>query len=183
VAGLGGIGCPAGTQRRRRAHPLLHGESERPHQSSAPRRQQVYVAALRSNPRIETTEGHFRIDKRTYPLVEPWGDKKWATVWKPEERGSDVNLGAYLLLDAFNKDFDVAAIISNDSDLTEPIKIVRRPPFGRTVLVFNPQSAEHRTWMGASRHFDLTREQLLQSQLPNPLVVGRSTFVKPDSGD
>jgi hypothetical protein len=37
-----------------------------------------------------------------------------------------VNLATYLLLDGFKGDYEVAVVISNDSDLVEPIKIVRR---------------------------------------------------------
>jgi hypothetical protein len=39
-------------------------------------------------------------------------------------KGSDVNLGCHLVRDAFRQDFDVAAVLSNDTDLVEPIRIV-----------------------------------------------------------
>ena len=47
-------------------------------------------------------------------------------VWvdKTEEKGSDVNLASHLLRDAFLKQFEVAVLISNDSDLAEPVRIV-----------------------------------------------------------
>ncbi len=48
-----------------------------------------------------------------------------------EEKGSDVNLAAHLLNDAWNNSFDVAAVISNDTDLETPIRMVvneRRKP-------------------------------------------------------
>ena len=47
-----------------------------------------------------------------------------AYVWKTEEKGSDVNLGAHLVRDAFLKKFDIAAVLTNDTDLAEPIRIV-----------------------------------------------------------
>jgi hypothetical protein len=37
-------------------------------------------------------------------------------VIKTEEKGSDVNLATYLLLDAFKQDCEAAVVISNDSD-------------------------------------------------------------------
>jgi hypothetical protein len=40
-----------------------------------------------------------------------------------EEKGSDVNLAAHLLNDAWNGSFDAAAVISNDTDLITPIQI------------------------------------------------------------
>ena len=51
--------------------------------------------------------------------------QKYAKVMKTEEKGSDVNLATHLLNDAHNKDFDIAVMITNDSDLLEPMRIVR----------------------------------------------------------
>jgi uncharacterized LabA/DUF88 family protein len=47
-------------------------------------------------------------------------------VWvdKTEEKGSDVNLASHLLRDAYTKRFEVAVLITNDSDLAEPVRIV-----------------------------------------------------------
>jgi hypothetical protein len=39
-----------------------------------------------------------------------------------EEKGSDVNSATYLLLDAF----DTAVVVSDDSDLLEPLTLVKR---------------------------------------------------------
>ena len=41
-----------------------------------------------------------------------------------EEKGSDVNLAAHLLNDAWGGAFDAAAVISNDTDLVTPIDMV-----------------------------------------------------------
>ena len=50
-----------------------------------------------------------------------------------EEKGSDVNLAAYLLNDAWEDSFEAAAVISNDTDLVVPIRMVaeerKRPVF------------------------------------------------------
>ena len=42
-----------------------------------------------------------------------------------EEKGSDVNVGTHLLLDVLNKDVDAAIVVSNDSDLSLPVKEAR----------------------------------------------------------
>jgi len=57
----------------------------------------------------------------TWPAVFP--DLVW--VQKAEEKGSDVNLASHLVRDAFMNLFDVAVVVTNDTDLIEPIKIVR----------------------------------------------------------
>ena len=52
------------------------------------------------------------------PLKRVWVDKT-------EEKGSDVNLASHLLHDGFKGLYDAAVIITNDSDLAEPIRMVR----------------------------------------------------------
>lgn len=60
------------------------------------------------------------------PLAEPApGGPRTVEVLKTEEKGSDVNLATYLLVDAFRHDSDAAVVVSNDSDLCEPIRIVK----------------------------------------------------------
>ena len=43
-----------------------------------------------------------------------------------DEKGSDVNLASLLLADGFRRDYEVAVVISTDSDLALPMRIVRR---------------------------------------------------------
>jgi hypothetical protein len=55
-----------------------------------------------------------------------------------EEKGSDVNVAAHLLLDTLNGDIDAAIAISNDSDLRFPFQAARdRIPIGTV----NPSSS------------------------------------------
>jgi uncharacterized LabA/DUF88 family protein len=54
----------------------------------------------------------------------PLRDAVICEVHTMEEKGSDVNLAAHLLNDAWNNTFDVAAVVSNDTDLVAPIKMV-----------------------------------------------------------
>lgn len=49
---------------------------------------------------------------------------KYACVVKTEEKGSDVNLGVHMVRDAFMGKFDHIAVITNDTDLAEPLRIV-----------------------------------------------------------
>lgn len=54
----------------------------------------------------------------------PASDAIKARVNLMEEKGSDVNLASHLVHDAWSGLFDVAAVISLDTDLIEPIRIV-----------------------------------------------------------
>jgi hypothetical protein len=86
---------------------------------------------------LEIHLGNFLVTKTWAGLVPPDLDPKkpnakppfmpWPNVvrvFKTEEKGSDVNLATHLLHDAYRNNFDVAALITNDTDLCEPIRIV-----------------------------------------------------------
>ena len=60
-----------------------------------------------------------------------------------EEKGSDVNLASHLLVDGFRDRYDLAVVISNDSDLTEPVRFVRED-LNKPVGVLNPHP--NRSW-------------------------------------
>lgn len=60
------------------------------------------------------------------PLVTPVpGVQRYVEVLDTEEKGSDVNLASFLLIDGYNRDYEQALVISNDSDLVLPIRLVR----------------------------------------------------------
>ena len=54
-----------------------------------------------------------------------------------KEKGSDVSLAAYLLVDGFESEYEVAIIVSADSDLVEPIRLAI-DRIGVTVGVLHP---------------------------------------------
>jgi hypothetical protein len=114
------------------------------------------------------------------PLVPlPTTGPRTVEVMKTEEKGSDVNLATYLLLDAFDQAFDLALVISNDSDLVEPIRVVRQR-FGLTVGVVNPQrNPSHALRQVASFYRPLRRGVLVSSQFPNQLTDATGTITKP----
>jgi len=61
------------------------------------------------------------------------------------EKGSDVALATYLMLDACRGDCDAAVLVTNDSDLREPLRLVREE-LGLTTGVINPHPAHRRSW-------------------------------------
>jgi uncharacterized LabA/DUF88 family protein len=101
-----------------------------------PVRQAVYWRALRTLPNFEIVKGDFRTRKVRATVVYP--PPKTIEVFKTEEKGSDVNLAAHLLIDGFSGRYDCAIVVSGDSDLVTPIRMVRdelKIPIG----VLNPQ--------------------------------------------
>ncbi len=96
-----------------------------------------------------------------------------------EEKGSDVNLAAHLLLDAFQKANDVAVVISNDSDLRVPIRIAEQE-LGIRVGIINPHPPEYRSRVLRGTFFKQLRPSVLaECQLPDTLVDAHGEFHKP----
>ena len=115
--------------------------SARPNDPDQPSRQQTYFRALNTVPQIEIHLGHFLTHPVTMPDEAAWQQGRFLArrVIKTEEKGSDVNLATWLLMDAFDDLYDCAVIVSNDSDLKEPIAQVRNR-FGKTIGILNPQA-------------------------------------------
>jgi hypothetical protein len=119
--------------------------SARPQDPDGPVRQETYLRALATTPGLSIHLGHFQQTTVRAPLAKPKpGGAKTVEVLKTEEKGSDVNLATYLLLDAFCKDCDLAVVVSNDSDLEAPIRVAMRE-LGIPVGLVNPHKARFRS--------------------------------------
>lgn len=91
----------------------------------APQRQQIYLRALKTIPNLTMEFGQFRSRIKKRPLVTPTpGQPRNVPVHDTEEKGTDVNLATYLLVDGYEDDYEQALVISNDADLALPISIV-----------------------------------------------------------
>jgi uncharacterized LabA/DUF88 family protein len=157
----------------------------RPNNPQQRLRQQTYLRALRTIPHLTIHLGSYLEKPVRMPLHPPPATgPKTVQVMKSEEKGSDVNLAAYLLVDAFDDEYEAAVVVSNDSDLAEPIRLVRRK-FRKTVLVLHPcgpgrkRSIELRNV--ASKSINVDASLLAGCQFPPTLndVVG--TIHKPAS--
>jgi hypothetical protein len=137
-------------------------------------RQETYFRALRTTPHLSIHLGNFTEPTKTGMLLRKDGKPdRLVTVRVREEKGSDVNLATYLLLDAFENDFHQAIVISNDVDLIEPICVVRER-FCLRVGVVCPHDFVARELKGAAdfaRVFD--KALLAQAQFPDTVIDQR----------
>jgi uncharacterized LabA/DUF88 family protein len=154
--------------------------SARAHDPDAPARQATYLSALATIPEIKIHEGSFMVSEPWMPLASPpqsrpngyaWGPNapSLVKVVKSEEKGSDVSLGAHLVRDAFTNAFDVAAVITNDSDLVEPIRIATSEA-GKIVGLLAPSKYPTQSLMAVSsfqRH--IRPGHLRKSQFPTQI--------------
>lgn len=165
-------------------------------------RQQRYLLALRQHRSVDQIVfGEFRSSVRESPVAvkgptgpvviraeaDPLPEEPWIR-WEPadgrllvrhrrrDEKGSDVNVAAHLLIDVLEGKVDAAVVVSNDSDLHTAVAHARtRVPIGTVNPRGRPTAgklkAESAT--GAGRHwwYSLTGEDLLDAQLPD--VVGK----------
>lgn len=159
---------------------------------TSPQRQQLYLDALATVPEVSVHMGMFLTSEKFAGLIHPpefrprlampapWPDV--VKVLKVEEKGSDVNLACHLLLDAFQDNFDVAAVLSNDSDLVEPIRIVTQV-LGKPVGLLSPVNNPNPQLRAASSFLRrISPSDLAASQFPSPLTAQDGTVLhKPPS--
>lgn len=147
-----------------------------------PTRQQVYLRALRTLPGLEVILGRFLSHDVMMALAAPKaGSSKFALVVKTEEKGSDVNIASHMVHDAHRKLFDVAVLVTNDSDLLEPVRIVRRE-LGIPVGILNPHRyTPSRVLLPYATFVKVIRQGLLaESQLPGTIRDGAGVIRKPE---
>lgn len=156
--------------------------SARPDNPDAPQRQQVYLRALETIPGLTIHYGHYLSHVTRMPLAYPARrGPRTVEVMKTEEKGSDVNIATYLLLDAFKRDCTAAVVISNDSDLKLPIEIAQSE-LGIRVGVVNPHPPARRSRALQPTFFKQLRTSALGAcQFPAVLADAKGEIRKPAS--
>jgi hypothetical protein len=95
-----------------------------------------------------------------------------------EEKGSDVNLASRLLIDVFRRDCELAIVLTNDTDLVEPLRLARE--LGLRVALLSPSENPARTLRDQA---DLVKKlrhgPLRASQLPVMLGDERGEIHRP----
>ncbi len=100
------------------------------HHSKNAREYKHYVERLESN-ELEVIIAHFKKKTKECPHCHA----QWIT---QEEKETDVNLSLALFEDAMDDVYDVAIIISGDSDLVPPVKRVRSRFDMKTLIIATP---------------------------------------------
>ena len=118
-----------------------------------------------------------------HPLeLGPDGLPVTVRVRKTEEKGSDVNLATHLLLDGFRQAADAFVVVSNDSDLAEPMRVLIQE-FQRTVGLVAPTKQPSNVLLGTGLQIirELREGVLGAAQLPARLQDEHRTIYKPKS--
>ncbi len=149
-------------------------------------RQQVYLRALATLPKVSIDYGLFTVRPVRMPLTNNPTPTNPAIVQvtRTEEKRTDVNLATALLLDCFNNDSDEVVVISNDSDLIAAITVARQR-FGKRVGVISPRPRRQRSHYLAQAaswsYATINRSHFANNQLPQQMNDTNGAFAKPPS--
>jgi uncharacterized LabA/DUF88 family protein len=128
------------------------------------RRQATYLEALATLPDFQIYYGHYLADTIT---CRNCGH----TYTTHHEKMTDVNIAIELLSDAFEDRFDVALLISADSDLVGPVQRVRSLfPQKQVVAVFPPARYSNALKSVVAGTLHLGRVILAKSMFPDEIV-------------
>jgi hypothetical protein len=142
-------------------------------------RQQAYLRALATIPHLSVHYGSFLTNRVRLPLAAPLpGGPRTVEVLRTEEKGSDVNLATYLLLDGFRRDYEVAVVVSNDSDLRTPIEAVRND-LGLPVGIVIPNARTRRSALQGDFYRRIRTGVLRASQFPSRLSDAHGLIHRP----
>lgn len=156
----------------------------------APRRQHLYIKALKTIENLNVHFGNFSVNDTRMALTQPLDFRhhlknpnqriRFATVIKTEEKGSDVNLGCHLVRDGFQGKFEKAVIITNDTDLAEPLRIISSE-LGLMIELLSPVEKPARTLKAiANKVTFITDHSIESSQFEERIVTDVDTILKPE---
>lgn len=138
--------------------------------------QEVYLQALATTPLVEIVLGNFKKKSVRCKLAACTyaGPRLFETY---EEKRTDVNIAVFMLDDAYQNRCDNFVLVSGDSDLVPPIKMIRHRFPSKQVLVYVPaqhptrgHAVELRSSAHASRN--LPQNLLKPCQFASPLPDG-----------
>lgn len=147
----------------------------------APVRQMVYLRALATLPNMSIHEGRFFRTTKTGKLVRPripGLDRATITTW--EEKATDVSIATHLVADGFRGVYERAVVISNDSDLLEPIALIHAE-LGLPVDVLSPHAStgkpSYHLQQVASSYRAVDRALLGACQFPPRLIDAQGRVI------
>jgi hypothetical protein len=150
--------------------------------SSKPQRQQTFIRALETLDGLSVHYGTFLSNTVRMPRARPRpGQRRDVEVIKTEEKGSDVNLASMLLVDGFRGEYELAIVLSNDSDLMLPIEIVTNE-LALPVGLLNPHERFSVQLSQVATFKKKIREGVLRaSQFPDVVVDGQGRKIRKPS--
>ncbi len=145
-------------------------------------RQRTFIRALETVG-VEVHYGSFISNVVRMPSARPGlrGRRRMLEVLKTEEKGSDVNLASLLVAHGYQARYEVAIVVSNDSDLVLPIRIVK-DELHLPVGILNPHKKFAVELDKVASFKKMIRQGVLAAaQFPPQLQDQHGTITKPAS--
>lgn len=94
------------------------------------------------------------------------------SIWKTyNEKMTDVNISTQMIIDAYKDKYDMAMLISGDSDLVPPIRAIHENFNHKRVFVaFPPKRFNNSVAAVAKGNFTIGRKKIVDSQFPLEIV-------------
>ena len=129
-----------------------------------PERQDAYLKALATLPNLSIHYGYHlpitRVCKQCGAISQTH-----------EEKMTDVNIATELIGDAYSNEFDVAILISADSDFSGPITAIKRKyPDKLIVVAFPPGRISNRLRQVSHVSLTIGRGKIAASQFPDTVI-------------
>lgn len=145
-----------------------------------PRRQQLYLNALSTLPNLSIHYGRFLSKTKMRPLVTD--ENKYVEIHDTEEKGSDVSLAIHMLNDGWMDKYDIALMLSQDTDLLDAITFVRRYCRKTVGVVWLDGTPIPGKWQNAASFTrQITSSRLAGAQFPDKIMGRNGHYIqKPD---
>lgn len=125
------------------------------------RRQSIFIEALETLNDLRIFYGHYQANLQR---CRKCSNK----VMIPNEKMTDVNIAVEMLSDVYQDLFDVAFLVSADSDLTAPIQAIKNLfPEKRVIVAFPPQRHSAQLQRLAHGFLQIGRANLAKSVFPD----------------
>ena len=104
----------------------------------------------------------------------PW------SLFESTEKMTDANIAVELMRDAFEDEFDVALLVSADSDLTGPVRAVKELfPAKRVTVAFPPARSSKELFKAiASSYFKIGEDKLRRNVFPDQVLKPSGYVIK-----
>ena len=144
-------------------------------------RQQLLLRAIRTNPKCSVVLGRHIRYERIRPIAGSETQESIRVVEIVEKR-SDVNLAATMVNDCHKDNYDVAVLVSNDSDFAKAVELVVSE--GKQVWLIcpkghNPPTSLLNQLQQRDHYRRISDSVLAKSQFPEVMQDRRGTFSRP----
>lgn len=136
-------------------------------------RHRLYIDALKSEG-VESVLGRFKGQpRRCFSCNNRW--------MHPEEKETDVNIAIRMVADGYRDLYDVCYLISADTDLVPPLRMIRDHLPAKEIVAVSPPNRPHGQHIKsiAHRSLKLNRGQIERCRLPETIAVAGKTITCP----